>query len=204
MVSLVKNLRSFSFSLSFLLLFIFSSFLLESRWVDYKYYYNAEEVVVVAERSMPKVEKMVIGKEVGREDFIVHYLDVFKYISERTGLSVSQLYGIFIYECAGNSTLWAEHNNGAGIKLSIARHGIVRMADDCGDRLCNFSSYSTQEAFFLDWIRILNLPRYRRAKNKSNLECFKALKTNGWHTDESHRQRASVANSIDRFLNTLP
>lgn len=204
MVNLVKNLRSFSFSLSFLLLFVFSSFLLESRRVDYQYYYDAEEVVVVAERSIPKVEKMVIGKEVSREEFIIHYLDVFKYISERTDLSVSQLYAIFIYECAGNSILWKESNNGAGIKLSIARHGIVRMADDCGDKLCKFSSYITQEAFFLDWIRILNLPRYRGAKNKSNLACFKTLKTNGWHTDESHRQRASVANSIDRFLNTLP
>lgn len=203
-MELVKNLRSFSFSLSFLLLFISSSFLFEERNIDELYYYNVEEVVVVAERSIPKVEKMVIGEEVSRKEFIVHYLDLFKYISKHTELSVSQLYAIFIYECAGNSMLWTEYNNGAGIKLSIARHGIVRMADDCGDKLCKFSSYNTQEAFFLDWIRILNLPRYREAKNKSNLECFKALKANGWHTDESQRKRASVANSIDRFLNTLP
>lgn len=161
--------------------------------------YTAMSDTVYVSASVYDINKKVISRDFTREDFIKYYYNAFNKISNATGLSVAQLYAIIFYETCANTTLWTKFNNGACIKSYS--NSYVEYYDDCGNVKCKFRKYPDQKSFFEDWIKVLNNRRYDNARNKSNKECFIALKRGGWHTDQSQYNRARTANKIDRIIN---
>lgn len=119
--------------------------------------------------------------------------------SKRTKIPTSVIMAQNMVESAnGNSYLAKNHNNHFGLKCRsncTKRGHCVQRKDDT--RYDRFKSFPTIEKAFDEYVKVLNAPRYDRARSSDPYTAIVGLKKGGYATDRSYV--IAVWNKIQKY-----
>lgn len=156
------------------------------------------------EEEIPCISKVEICKENDLNSYIDYFgvqipVGYLSYVSHHTGIPLHRIAATWAYETAnGTSWLWREHLNPSGIAWTRHAPGRIRAYDE---RWTNKASYSDLKSSADDWIRVLSLKRYKKAREaKTDYEFFAYLYRAGYFSHKSSiKRRASFAKDY-KFL----
>lgn len=138
------------------------------------------------------------------KEFVQHYKPIFEYVAIKTNLTEAQVFAIARMEQGNGSQLLTKHYNMFNVKKrkknKSSTYLTVEYSNNKKVRVrSSFSSYNDFRSSVTDFVSLINDRYY--SEELSDLECFKMLKSRGYHTDDSVRIRASLAQKYKILYN---
>lgn len=136
-----------------------------------------------------------------RRMYLANYYDrFFSDVNSNTGIDKSVLFAYFIVEATKEgieTPIFRKHWNPGGVKYRGVGNKTLQY-DDCYDSdgrsiPCAFSSVSSYQEAITLWSGVFNSDRYKKCKNIPIRETCSCFQKAGYHTSNSWRSRAVIA-----------